>query len=344
MKKLTALLMTGILTLGLTACGSTSSESAASVTEAASEQAETNAADNSAENGNESTAAENAEAEAQTFTTTFNLNSGNAENLPEYQFLSGNMKGMLNYDSRIYLDVTLELDGAGSYALESNCYIIEGGKLAEVGDETGIGQTFLTTATGSYEDNGDGTVTIAVPDHATHELKTDTYSSQMKDAVGVKVAGSSEDGAWDSDEEASILELVPETIFTLSQDGSIVTWDYANPVEEEVEETDDEAAKEAEAVPGNEVLAISSDDGGTTFTLYDNGVYEFYFESYDIRDNGTYTYDEATSTLTITDGNGKETVSDVNGDHVVFHYAYSQSDQLTGDYTIAATDLAAALQ
>ena len=91
-------------------------------------------------------------------------------------------------------------------------------------------------------------------------------------------------------------------------------------------------------------LAIPSDDEQTTFTLFDNGTYEFYFASYDVKDNGTYAYDADSQTLTITDANGKETKSEADGDNVKFHYEYSESDQLTGDFTVEAAALADALK
>lgn len=46
----------------------------------------------------------------------------------------------------------------------------------------------------------------------------------------------------------------------------------------------------------------------------------------------------------ITDANGSETVSSTDGDSIVFHYVCSQSDQLTGDYTVAAADLEKAVK
>ena len=98
------------------------------------------------------------------------------------------------------------------------------------------------------------------------------------------------------------------------------------------------------AAAGNELIAIPSDDEQTTFTLFDNGTYEFYFASYDVKDNGTYAYDADSQTLTITDANGKETKSEADGDNVKFHYEYSESDQLTGDFTVEAAALADALK
>lgn len=141
-----------------------------------------------------------------------------------------------------------------------------------------------------------------------------------------------------------MLELIPETIFSLSEDGKIVTWNNANPNVTEGEETVGESTERDELETGNELIAIQSDDEGTSFTLYDNGTYEFFFEAYDIRDIGTYTYDTKAQILSMIDANGKETVSSLEGNNMIFHYMYSASDQLTGDYTVAAADLAEALQ
>ena len=67
-------------------------------------------------------------------------------------------------------------------------------------------------------------------------------------------------------------------------------------------------------------------------------------QAYDVKDNGTYAYDADSQTLTITDANGKETKSEADGDNVKFHYEYSESDQLTGDFTVEAAALADALK
>ena len=80
---------------------------------------------------------------------------------------------------------------------------------------------------------------------------------------------------------------------------------------------------------------IASDDGGTEMTFNADGTYRFWFEAYSIEDLGTYTYENGV--LTLTDKNGKTSVGE--GDPIKLHYAYSDSDQLTGDYTIPAEAL-----
>lgn len=82
-------------------------------------------------------------------------------------------------------------------------------------------------AVGSYVENADGTCTTSVPEHAVFEVQTDTYSDQMKGAVGLSVGGSSEDGTYDSDNVPSVLDFVPETIWTLG-DGTIESWARAD--------------------------------------------------------------------------------------------------------------------
>ena len=285
------------------------------------------------------------DAEEKTYTVTYNLNDGNTENMPEFQFLSGNMKGLTSYDSRMYVEIDLTLDGKDGYKLVSDCYVMENGKKAEVGDDTGIGVTLTTTAEGTYTDNGDDTVTIDTPEHVHHDMFTDTYSVQMKGSAEMNVLGNEEDGSYDSDDLPELTSMVPETVFTLNDKNEIVTYNYLHPEDYETEASDDEAAETtATAAAGNELIAIPSDDEATTFTLFDNGTYEFYFASYDVKDNGTYTYAADSQTLTITDANGKETTSTVDGDNIKFQYAYSESDQLTGDFTVEAAALADALK
>ena len=286
------------------------------------------------------------DAEEKTYTVTYNMNDGNNEDMPEYQFLTANMKGFVGYDSRTYVEIDLTLDGKDGYKLVSDFYVVENGKRAEVGDDTGIGMTLTTTAEGTYTDNGDDTVTINVPEHVQHEMVTDTYSVQMKEAAGLEIAGQTEDGTYDSEDVPKLISLVPETVFTLNDEGEIVTYNYLHPEDYETEEAEDGAEDTADTADaaGAELIAIPSDDEATTFTLFDNGTYEFYFASYDVKDNGTYTYAADSQTLTITDANGKETTSTVDGDNIKFQYAYSESDQLTGDFTVEAAALADALK
>ncbi|MBQ8093392.1 MAG: hypothetical protein IJ242_07445 [Clostridia bacterium] len=151
-----------------------------------------------------------------TYSVSFNQNNNNLDNLKDYQFLCADFSGIAHYDNRLYCDMKLTLDGSGSYKLFSEVYCVEAGKRCEVGDDTGLGQVITMNAEGTYITNGDGQVTTSVPTHAVFEMKMDTYSSQMKEAVGMKVGDSSEDGVYDSADHPEVLEFVPETMWTLS--------------------------------------------------------------------------------------------------------------------------------
>lgn len=160
-----------------------------------------------------------------------------------------------------------------------------------------------------------------------------------------------------------MLDFVPETIWTLGN-GTIESWARAdadaasgaddgsgagsgmesvsNAAGTEGESasnaaagTEGESASGSEGSEAAEGLVITSDDGATTFTFYADGTYLFAFEAYGIEDAGSYSYDG--ETLTITDANGAGT--EVTGDPFKLHYVSSVSDQLTGDFTIAAAEL-----
>ena len=95
-------------------------------------------------------------------------------------------------------------------------------------------------------------------------------------------------------------------------------------------------AAEAPAALLAEPAVIPSDDGGTEMTFNPDGTYRFWFAAYSIEDLGAWTYENGV--LTLTDKNGK--ASSGEGDPIKLHYAYSGSDQLTGDYTIPASTFA----
>ncbi len=254
-----------------------------------------------------------------TYTISFNQNNGNLEDAPDYQFLGANFLGIAKVDSRLYVDVTLTLDGGGNYTLFSDCYVVENGKRVELGDPSGLGQTLTMEAVGTYTDNGDGAYTTSVPTHAVFTMETDTYSGQLKDAVGANVNGKTDDGVYDSDTEPAVLDFVPETVWTLA-DGAIVTYARADGGEEP---------------PAADGLTVTSDDGATTMTFNADGTYVFKFESYGVEDPGTYTYEGGV--LTVTNANGDAVTAE--GDPLKFHYVSGVSEQLTGDFTVNAADL-----
>ncbi len=84
-----------------------------------------------------------------------------------------------------------------------------------------------------------------------------------------------------------------------------------------------------------------SDDEGTYIMFYSDMTYAFHFDSYNIVDEGTWSLVDGTLTMSYKGADGA--CVSVSGDPLVFTYSYSKSSQLTGDYTIAASNLSALL-
>ena len=153
-----------------------------------------------------------------TYKVSYNMNNENLDGVQEYQFLSGNLSGMLHFDARFYVDYQLDLDGNGNYTLVSDAYCVENGKRATIGDDTGLGMNLKTTAEGTYTLNADGTVTTSAASHAVHQMEMDTYSSQMKGAAQMNVGGNDADGIYDSRDTQAVLDFVPETVWTVDKE------------------------------------------------------------------------------------------------------------------------------
>ncbi len=273
-----------------------------------------------------------------TYTVKLSGAEGNVELVQSEQFQCGNLSGLMNYDTRLTLDLALTLNADGTYSLFSDGYAFEAGKRAVIGDDTGLGMISQMTAEGTYTVNEDGTVTTSQATHAVFELQLDTYSSQMRGPASYKL-GEDEmaDGKYDSAEYPAILDRVPEAVWTLNGDMTIAA--YAIPSDEEpAEQPAEEPA--AEAAPAAEGVVIPSDDGGTTMTFNPDGTFAFDFASYSIHEEGTYTFEGGK--LTVVNANGAEAVGE--GDPIKLHFVSATSEQLTGDYTIPAStfDFAAA--
>ena len=98
----------------------------------------------------------------------------------------------------------------------------------------------------------------------------------------------------------------------------------------------EDAQPSEESEPAAESVTFTSDDGGTTITFNPDGTYVFALPSMNVEDVGTYTYEGGV--LTVTNSAGTEVTAE--GDTLVFHYVSAMSDQLVGDFTIAAADMA----
>ena len=77
------------------------------------------------------------------------------------------------------------------------------------------------------------------------------------------------------------------------------------------------------------------------FELYSDGAYRFAFTTYNTEEFGTWTFESGV--LTITDANGKVTVSELDGDVISFTYVSAASELLNQSYTGSAAALAQAM-
>lgn len=116
-----------------------------------------------------------AKSAGESYTISYNQNNQNTTGIPDYQFLKGDISALLNYEARLYADIKLTLNDDKTYELVADTYTMEGGERIKVGASKGIGMVCMVTAEGTYEDNGDGTVTTSAATRASYELETDIY-------------------------------------------------------------------------------------------------------------------------------------------------------------------------
>lgn len=198
-KRMVAVILAGVMTMGLAACGG----------------------------GGDSTDVGTESSGAETYTISFNQNNENTTDMPTYQFFGGDLSGMLNYEARLYTDITLILNEDGTYELKSDAYTMSNGERIEIGASDGIGLVCVLDAEGTYEDNGDGTVTTSAAESASYTLETDTYSQEIVTAANLAVVDVETAGEYTSDDNPDLLSWVPSTVFTLGEDGDIVTYAQA---------------------------------------------------------------------------------------------------------------------
>lgn len=183
MKKMLALTMTGLMLVSLAGCGAGSTET-------------------------------------KTYTVSYNSNF-NAAEMPDYQFMKAN-NAFIMYDARIYDDITLELSG-DAYTLTAESYTSDGENRYQKGDGNEIAMSIKTVASGSYTDNGDGTVTIDTPTAVDYSIQSESLSNMMSAAMSFNDDGS--DGEWTLEDTPALADMVPPTIFTLDeQTGAILSY------------------------------------------------------------------------------------------------------------------------
>lgn len=262
------------------------------------------------------------------------LSAEELEKIPSYQFVGGNLAYMISYG--INLDVSLELKKDGTYELESKFY--NQGESSKAGDPEYV--DIHTNASGTYTLNGDE-IQISAAEVATAVYEGGQYITEQGMFLPFSFNEDGTVGTWSSEDVPKVLECVPETIFTVSEDGKILSWKAAgtatgNPNESVTEEAEqDEALQEenteqemAEFVAAYTMYATDTESIYMEFA--EDGTYIFNFSDYNIVEEGTWQF--ANGVLTVTNENGVTAESVINGEEMTLLYVSAASDQLVGNF------------
>lgn len=203
-------------------------------------------------------------------------------------------------------------------------------------------------ATGTYTVEGDK-VTISA---ATAVYEGGAYITEqaMFDSFSFAEDGKST-GTWTGAEVPEVLACVPATVFTVTEEGAIVTWapvnesEAGNPHAAETNMPEDEAEAEPETQPEEEPEAqiaegfvmLSPKWDAVAITFYADGTFKFELAAYGIAEEATWVY--ADGVLTVTKPSGNTVASTLDGEDMKLDYVSDASEQLIGQFRIPAADL-----
>ncbi|HJA67293.1 MAG TPA: hypothetical protein H9955_13485 [Candidatus Mediterraneibacter cottocaccae] len=285
-------------------------------------------------------------AEDQTYTVTYDnsLGSDVLDAIPDYQFVASDLSWMISYGMN--LDVTLDLTADGNYTLTSHFYT-----QGEPAESDPTYSNIQMVATGTYTQEDDK-VTISVPDSATATYEGGAYITEQGMYEPFSYAEDGSTGEWTSDDVPEILDCVPETVFTVTDDGAISTWEPAgeakgNPKGDAAaaggEEGTDAAAgtdATADAAAGTDAAGQTAEAAFTmtspewdavTMTFNTDGTCAFNMAEYGITEECTWTF--ADGVLTVTKSDGTTAVSEMDGDTMKLSYdSVTAPGQMIGNF------------
>lgn len=92
-------------------------------------------------------------------------------------------------------------------------------------------------------------------------------------------------------------------------------------------------------------IVLEFTGGFCTFECYNDNTFKFTYESYGIKEEGTWTYDKASYSFVITKKNGEEVKASIDPDsHVMsFEYVSVLSSQLKDTFTASKDEWVSAL-
>lgn len=257
------------------------------------------------------------------------------EAVPSYQFNAEDMAWMIA--SGMSLDVELALTKDGNYTLTAKWYNVDPN--AVEGDPGYM--NINVVANGTYTIDGEQvTISAATTATATYEGGAYITEQSMFDSFSFAEDGKST-GTWTSEDVPEILECVPATVFTVSEDGAIVTWapvdaavagnPHAAPADEAGESEADGAEDDSAETEVSAADSFSFNcDWVCTMVLNVDGTYKFELADYGITEEGTWAY--ADGVLTVTKPSGNTVGSTVDGETLKLDYVSDASDQLVGQF------------
>ncbi len=137
--------------------------------------------------------------------------------------------GMVSSQNQLFLDYELSING-DEYTLTATSYSgdPDTGEAYVVGDDSGIANTIINTATGKITETTDTSITIESPESVVYAIPKD-----LCDSIGEQMAAlftlaepdaESACGEWTSDDHPELLDSVPALTFTVTTEGEITGW------------------------------------------------------------------------------------------------------------------------
>lgn len=259
------------------------------------------------------------------------LGSEVLDSIPEYQFLATDLSYMVGYGMN--LDITLDLTADGTYKLTSK-YSSQGE--AKEGDPSYA--DIHIEATGTYTKE-ESKVTISAAESATAVYQGGSYITEQGMFVPFSYAADGTPGEWTSEEAPEILDCVPETVFTVTEDGKIETWEPAgekkgNPKAEASDDTTSDGAAADSAATGSEAAdftMLSPEWDAVNMAFHADGTCEFNLAEYGITEECTWAFENGV--LTVTKSDGTTAVSEMDGDTMKLVYdSVSAPGQMVGNF------------
>ena len=137
--------------------------------------------------------------------------------IPEYQFLPLNLKNMVTYGMSI--DVVLDLKKDGTYTLTSKDHNVD--ETVKEGESGYVDVSLI--ASGKYDKSGDE-VEIQKPEKVDYTYNCNSTITDQEMFAPLSFHDDHSGGTWNSTEKPELLSGVPETVFTVTEDGKIETW------------------------------------------------------------------------------------------------------------------------